>query len=192
MKDSELLKAIGNGDQQSFKALYARHKDLVYGLAKRFLVEREKAEEATQEVWMRVVKNARGFSENEALTDGGVKAWMAAITRNYCLNELAKKKEFLAQNLEGDKVLLEQRDTQPLAHELLEHEEELERFKMGLEQLPDSQRACMVIWMETQKPYEDLAKDLKTSVANIKVLMFRARKNLEEWMKGGANERSKV
>jgi RNA polymerase sigma-70 factor (ECF subfamily) len=189
LKDSELLKKIGHGDQECFEELYTRHKGLVYGLAKRLLVETEKAEEATQEVWMRVVKNAKSFSENEKLELGGVKAWIAAITRNYCLNELAKKKEFLRQNFEEDEVIPEQADHGPLADQLIEHEEELQRFKKALEQLPDSQRACLVIWMETQKPYEDLAKDLKTSVANIKVLMFRARANLEEWMKGGGHER---
>lgn len=189
MKDSELLRLIGQGDQASFKELYARHKSLVYGLSKRLLVQTEKAEEATQEVWIRVVKNAKSFSENEKLEQGGVKAWIAAITRNYCLNQLAKKKEFLSQDIEGDEVLSEQIDAQPLADEMLQHEEEIERFKKGLEQLPDSQRACFVIWMETQKPYEEVANDLKTSVANVKVLMFRAKKNLEVWMKGGAHEK---
>lgn len=190
--DIELLSRIGRGDKDSFRDLYTRHKGLVYGLAKRLLVTTEKAEEATQEVWLRVVRNAKNFSENEKLESGGVKAWISAITRNYCLNELAKKNEFLSPSHEGEQDLLDQVDSQPLADQLIEHEEELERFKMGLEQLPDGQRACLVIWMESQKSYEELARDLKTSVANVKVLMFRARKNLEEWMKGGAHERSKV
>ncbi len=189
LKDSDLLIRIGRGDKESFKELYTRHKSFVYGLAKRLLVTQEKAEEATQEVWLKVVRHAKSFSENEKLESGGVKAWIAAITRNYCLNELSKRKEFLSQDFEEDGARTEEIDPGPLASELIEHEENLLRFKKGLEQLPDNQRACLVIWMETEKPYEDLAKDLKTSVANVKVLMFRARKNLETWMKGGTDER---
>jgi RNA polymerase sigma-70 factor (ECF subfamily) len=82
------------------KALFARHGALVYRRARRILGSHEDAEEATQEVFIRVLKSVERFEGRASVT-----TWLYEITTNYCLNQLRNRKrrdELRTANAPGD------------------------------------------------------------------------------------------
>jgi DNA-directed RNA polymerase specialized sigma24 family protein len=53
-KDSDLLAAVGTGDQQAFASLYARYSKPLYPVADRVCHDSASAEEVLQSVFLRV------------------------------------------------------------------------------------------------------------------------------------------
>lgn len=54
LDDADLVTAVARSDQLALQELYTRHGAAVYGLARRVLVDAERAEEVVQEVFLRL------------------------------------------------------------------------------------------------------------------------------------------
>lgn len=63
--------------------LFERHGPMVYGRARRLLGSHEDAQEATQEVFVRVITGAE-----KRPPEGELVPWLCRITTNFCLNKL--------------------------------------------------------------------------------------------------------
>jgi RNA polymerase sigma-70 factor, ECF subfamily len=68
------------------KALFERHGAMVYRRARQLLGSHEDAEEATQEVFIRVLRSGDGFEGKSRVT-----TWLYEVTTNYCLNQLRNR-----------------------------------------------------------------------------------------------------
>ena len=75
-----LLARASRGDVDAFSRLVQEHSALVYRVARRML-GREEAQDASQEVWIRVWRNIRGFRAQSAFS-----TWLYRITMNTCLS----------------------------------------------------------------------------------------------------------
>lgn len=76
--------------------LFRQHGPMVYRRAFRLLGRREDAEEATQEVFIRVMRSASSFEGRS-----GVTTWLYQITTHYCLNLLrdrARRRQLWQEN----------------------------------------------------------------------------------------------
>ena len=170
--DHELVRLIGSGKEQAFAELFARHGALVLGYARRFVARQEIAEEISQDVWVKVVKQAVHFKGE------GVVPWLLAITRNASLDFLRSRDR---SSLSFEQ-LSETREFEDLSREsveaLLVDAERMKELRSALEGLPDAQRAALMMWMTEEMSYEQIARELATSVASVKSLLFRARQTL--------------
>lgn len=84
-------------DTRDVGELFRQHGPVVYRRAYRFLGRREDAEEATQEVFIRVMRSLDGFDNRSGIT-----TWLYQITTNYCLNYLrdrGRRRDLFAQNM---------------------------------------------------------------------------------------------
>jgi RNA polymerase sigma-70 factor (ECF subfamily) len=78
------------------RKLFEQHGPVVYRRALRILGNPADAEEATQEVFMRVIRCAESFEERSQVT-----TWLYRITTNYCLNlvrDRKRQRELLEEN----------------------------------------------------------------------------------------------
>ena len=80
MGDWGLVARASRGDVEAFRQLVLEHSGLVYQLAHRML-GREDAQDASQEVWIRVWRNIKAFRGESAFT-----TWLYRITVNTCLS----------------------------------------------------------------------------------------------------------
>ncbi|MEM6731047.1 MAG: RNA polymerase sigma factor [Myxococcota bacterium] len=71
----------------SAEALYRSHGPIVYRRALRILGDASEAEEALQEIFIKVLKNRETFQAKAQVT-----TWLYSITTNYCLNRLRNRK----------------------------------------------------------------------------------------------------
>jgi RNA polymerase sigma-70 factor (ECF subfamily) len=78
--DQALLARARRGDVEAFRRLVQEHSGLVYAVALRML-GRESAQDASQEVWVRVWRNIKGFRGESAFS-----TWLYRITVNTCLS----------------------------------------------------------------------------------------------------------
>ncbi len=93
--DNLPVKAAG-GDVEAFARLVQIHSGLVYRVALR-MVGAEEAQDASQEVWIRVWRNIRDFRGDSAFG-----TWLYKITVNTCLNTLRKERRREARETNED------------------------------------------------------------------------------------------
>ena len=78
--DRRLVALASRGDVEAFTKLVQEHSRLVHRVALRVL-GREDAQDASQEVWIRVWRNIKGFRGESAFS-----TWLYRITMNTCLS----------------------------------------------------------------------------------------------------------
>jgi RNA polymerase sigma factor (sigma-70 family) len=159
-------------NQNEFLQVIAPFKDKVFRLAKRLLVSTEEAEDATQEVLVKL------WNKNESLHGySSVEAFAMTITKNYCLDQLKSKR---ATNLQI--VHTNYTDRQPSLQQQLEDTDSLNWVEKIINNLPEQQR--LIIQMRDIEQYEfsEIAQILEMNETAIRVALSRARKTIREFM----------
>lgn len=157
-------------NQIEFLQVIAPFKDKVFRLAKRLLVSTEEAEDATQEVFVKL------WNKNEQLaTYSSVEAFAMTITKNYCLDQLKSKR---ADNLQI--AHLNYTDRQPSLQQQVEDSDTLSWVEKIINNLPEQQR--LIIQMRDVEQYEfaEISKILNMNETAIRVALSRARKTIRE------------
>jgi RNA polymerase sigma-70 factor (ECF subfamily) len=76
--DQELLRQLSKGNEPAFTALYERYQGPIYRFALHMSGNNATAEEATQEVFMQLINNPRGYDAGK----GTVAGYLFGIARN--------------------------------------------------------------------------------------------------------------
>lgn len=69
------------GDSRCYAELFVRHQKKVFFACRGFFLDTQKAEDATQETFLRAYKNIRTFQ------GGDFTAWLMRVARNVCIDE---------------------------------------------------------------------------------------------------------
>lgn len=159
-------------NQNEFVHLVAPFKDKVFRLAKRMLVSTEEAEDATQEVMVKL------WNKNESLDlYHNIEAFAMTMTKNYCLDQLKSKR---AGNLQI--VHTHYTDREPNLQQQLEDSDSLNWVEKIINTLPEQQR--LIIQMRDMEQYEfaEIATILEMNETAIRVALSRGRKTIRELM----------
>lgn len=167
--DDELMLLVKDGNKAAFTILFKRHSALVFGACMRFTQNAAKSEDASQEVWKRVVIYARSYESQSAF-----RPWIWQIARNTCLRELVKNKAFQNSVPEED---VEIADTFDVEADLGERHQAV-KIRGAIDTLPEAQRAAILLWISGEQSYEEIAHQLACSVGAVKQLLFRAKQGL--------------
>jgi RNA polymerase sigma factor (sigma-70 family) len=159
-------------NQHEFVTLVTPFKDKVFRLAKRLLVSTEEAEDATQEVLVKL------WNKNDSLEAyNSVEALAMTITKNYCLDQLKSKR---AGNL---KIVHNNfTDRQPSLQQQLEDSDSLSWVEKVINTLPEQQRLIVQMRDIEQYEFEQIAKILEMNETAVRVALSRARKTIRTYM----------
>jgi len=158
--------------QKEFIAIVSSFKDKIFRLAKRLLVSTEEAEDATQEVMLKL------WIKNDTLIElRSIEAMAMAMTKNYCLDQLKSKR---SSNL--SLVHNNYSDRQASLQQKLEDVDSLTWVEKIINDLPDQQKLIIQLRDIEQYEFEDIAKIVEMSEATIRVTLSRARKTIREKM----------
>lgn len=111
IKISKLVDRIKEGDFQVFEELYLLSYKKIYFLALDLLKDELMAEDATQEIFIIILKSIHELKNSKLFL-----AWSKKITYNYCISKLSKLKNFEFENFEGScyKIFNCFKDSDPL------------------------------------------------------------------------------
>lgn len=157
-------------NQTAFLNLVVPFKDKLYRLAKRLLLSNEEAEDATQEILMKLWKNKTKISSYK-----NVEAFAMTMTKNYCFDRLKSKQ---AQNLRI--VHNNYKDETVALQSQLENQDSLAWVERLMQDLPIQQRMVMQLRDIECYEFSDIAKVLKMKEPAIRVTLSRARKTIRE------------
>lgn len=158
--------------QNEFIKLIEPFKDRVFRLAKRLLISTEEAEDATQEVFVKL------WNKEKVLDDyKNVEAFAMTMTKNYCLDQLKSKR---AGNLKITHTNYEDKNTS--LDKKVEDFDSLNWVEKIINKLPEQQRMIIHLRDVEQYEFEEIAKILDMNKTAIRVALSRARKTVREFM----------
>ncbi len=172
IQERSLIRAFQHGDDFAFVSLYNRYKGPIYTFCVRMLLDRDAAQDAMQETFLRIYEN-----RDRLLKTAAFKPWLFSVARNQCLNMLRKRKrcirldESLAQRMQAP------------ASRALEKSEQRALVTHFLGQLKPEYREVIVLREYQNMSYAEIAAVTKSTLSAVKSRLFKARRKLAESMK---------
>lgn len=156
--------------QKEFLNIVMPFKDKVFRLAKRLLISTEEAEDATQEVLMKLWNNKEKIEEYK-----NVEAFSMTMTKNFCFDKLKSKQ---TQNLKI--VHSNYEDNNTSLQKQIELNDSVHWVSRIIEDLPEQQR--MVIQLRDIEEYDldEIANMLDMNNTAVRANLSRARKTIRE------------
>jgi RNA polymerase sigma-70 factor (ECF subfamily) len=148
-----------------FHSIYQKYAPQVHRFALFLCGEAMLADDITSETFVRAW-TARG-----KIREATVKAYLFTIARNLYRDHLRRNRRF--QELEESLP-----DDSPSVQERAEHRAELDAVTAALQQLTEVDRAALLMRVQEEMPYEEIAQALGLPVATVKVKVHRARLKL--------------
>jgi RNA polymerase sigma-70 factor, ECF subfamily len=136
--------------------------------AEGILGSRSDAEEAVQDAFL-------AASRSGCLDDP--RPWLFRVTRNAAIDQLRRRRHLVVLGDNGDGAASAAIDP----HRKAELSADLELLRHGLDRLGEQQRSALVLRELSGLGYREIASVLEVSEANVKVLIFRARRSLQEF-----------
>jgi RNA polymerase sigma-70 factor (ECF subfamily) len=157
-------------NQNTFISLINPVKDKMYRLALRLLISKESAEDATQEVFLKL------WNGNEKIKNyANLEAFAMTVTRNYCLDQLKSK-----QNSNLKMIHNNYESHERSIHDQLEITDELEQVSLIINSLPEQQKIIFQLRDIEQYEFEEIAEITKMNESAIRVALSRVRKKIRE------------
>ncbi|WP_062057885.1 RNA polymerase sigma factor [Aquimarina longa] len=156
--------------ERAFIILTNGFKDKLFRMAKRLLVSNEEAEDATQEILLRLWRNKNKMAEYN-----NIEAFAMTMTKNYCYDKLKAKE---TKNLKI--VHSNYRDERTSLQKQVEAKDSLDWVGKIMDNLPEQQR--MIIQLRDIEQYNnaEVAKVLGINETAVRVALSRGRKKIRE------------
>ncbi len=157
-------------NQQSFITLVTPFKDKVYRVARRLLVSEDEAQDATQEVLLKLWAKRSDIKKYRS-----VEAFAMTMTKNYCYDKLKAKS---SNNLKIVHNNYEDHSGNTSKH--IEIADEVEWLFKLMKNLPEQQQ--LIVQMRDVEHMEntEIAEILEMNEVAVRVALSRARKTLRE------------
>lgn len=158
----------------AFPTLVAHHRDLVYGVARRWTRTPEDAEDLTQEAFVRAYRALIGYppERREALR---LRGWLARITLNLARNR-ARARDPVAVDIDDVAEPLDERGIGPAS--IVERRESAQRWRLLLARLPPNQRLAVELRHVEGLSYPEIAEALAKPAGTVKSDVHRGVKRL--------------
>lgn len=169
--DDQVLELLRSGRQdEAFAQLLTLYRRKAIGLGYSLLGNREAAEDAAQEAFMKIWRALPGFDGRASLS-----TWIYTIVRNTALSMLRSRR---AESSLSDPAVLEAAEA---AHAHLDVDDSdkgnVERLVAAL---PDRQRAVVTLYYLEDKSVDEVASLLGMPEGTVKTLLHRARARLAQ------------
>lgn len=154
-----------------FSSLYEKYVADVFRFALYLSGNRSDAEDITSETFV------RAWTSQDSIRVETVKGYLFTIARNLFLKGIRDSSR--RRKLRADVT-----DSQPSAYEQVEQRVELRAVLKAVQDLPESDRAALIMRTFDELPYREIARVLNISEVTAKVKVHRARASLLNARKG--------
>jgi len=180
--DIQIMLRCRDGDEEAFRILFVRHKKKVINFCYRFCSDRSVAEDLAQEVFLRIYRAAPKYKPT-----AGFRTWLFTIATNVCLNETRRRRKQAGTISLDAPIDIGKGEIQPDIEDperlpddqILDREQEV-HLQSALSELPDRQRAALLLRITHDFSYSEIAGQLGCSENTVKTLIHRGRMGLSD------------
>ena len=169
MEIAQAVAAAKEGDKQAFYHLYQQFVGRVYAICWRLLGNKQKAEDASQEIFIKVWQQLPAFRG-----DSSFATWLHTIATRTAIDLWRQDKHLR---------LTDSSDEQPeLAETATECSSAAAPLEQAIQRLPAQARAVFVLFALEGYQHQEIATLLGIAEGTSKAQYFRARQLLQEWL----------
>ena len=175
LDDDALMYEIGNGNTLAGSAFIARHLSYVLKICRAKLGNEAEAEEAAQDVFASVWKNAGQWQAGQAK----VTTWLFRVTSNRCIDILRRRKPTTGLDDAGEIV--------DEAIDIERHQQAVEQNRLirtALGQLSNDQRHAIELVYYREMRQSEAAEMMGIKLAALESLLRRGRQKLHNELAG--------
>ncbi|MGB4844666.1 MAG: sigma-70 family RNA polymerase sigma factor [Ferruginibacter sp.] len=170
--DQHYINLVINGDTNAFAVLADQYKGMVFSLTLKMLKNREEAEEAAQDSFIKVYRSLAKYKGESKFS-----TWLYTITYNTCLDRIRKNKR--AQHVVAIDDYTEQQVTSlDNALDGMEAKERTQLIQDCLNLLPGEDSFLLTLFYFEEESAKEIAKIMGTNANHIKIKLYRSRKKL--------------
>lgn len=179
MNAQKLIRKVAVGDQEAFCELVKTYRNLVLNICYSFLNDREQAEEAAQDVFLQVYKQAGKFRGKSKLS-----TWIYRIAVNCAVSTRRryrrdKTREIIQKKVTEGSLILEIPQIEA-PDSRMENEEIRKTVRKALDSLPEKQRTVIILHKMEGMTSQEIAHILGISQTSVEARIHRAKLNLKK------------
>ncbi len=188
--DAAFMLELTRGNEEAFVTLYRKYRDRIIGYCTRLLGDRAQAEEAAQDVFLKLYGARKTYEPKSRFS-----TFLYKIATHHCFNLRARLDRKLVRRGEA----LDEHPDHDASHDAAQslHNAQLRAaLTQALAKLPENQRAALVLVHHEGLSYRDAAEVVDVSESAIKSLVHRAREaltgELASWLEAAPENASEV
>ena len=172
--EKELLERIAEGDEDAYKLVFDRYWNKIYQVALSFLKVPDQAQDAVQQVFIKLWEKRNKLPEVENLD-----AWLFIVARNTIIN-------ILERIVSSRKGIQQIKDVVPEDYltpsSMLEYKQVSEIIQDAVNRLPPQQALVFRLSREQGLTYAEIAERLHIAPATVKSHIIRALNSIREYV----------
>lgn len=169
-KDEELVIACqGPKSKEAFELLFLRYRELIYGVCLKYFGSDQEAHDISMSLYELLPKRIKGKVIEK------FRPWLYVVVKNYCFEELRRRKARLPKQEQADFMYSEQ-----VFHPDNIHDEALlKKLKQCLDKLKEEQFTAIDLFYFKQVNYDEIASRLKIDWKKVRSYIQNGRRNLK-------------
>jgi RNA polymerase sigma-70 factor (ECF subfamily) len=170
--DIKIIGSILEGNTANYSVLVDRYKDMVFSLILKVIRNREEAEEAAQDTFLKAFHALPGFKYEARFS-----TWLFRIAYNTAVSR-TRKKSIITQAI--DERMVENYSTDEVRENagLIDEQQRIELMNAALKTLQKDEQMLINLFYQHQQSVEEIGMITGLSVSNVKVKLHRIRKKL--------------
>jgi len=170
--DEYYIREILKGDSGSFSQLVEKYSHLAFSLSMKILNQREVAEEAAQDAFIKAYNSLGSFQSSSAF-----RTWFFRIVYNTSISRLRTRKN---AEVKIEDVKITDTEIQSTENAMVQlHTSDRQKYlQAGLERLEPDERALLKMYYYDDFSMDEVSSITGLTVSNVKVKIHRSRKRL--------------
>jgi RNA polymerase sigma-70 factor, ECF subfamily len=157
---------------EELSTIYAAHYPHVLRVCRRFFRQREDAEDAAAEVFLKLHRILG--TRDEAVP---FRPWVSQVAGRHCIDKLRRRKREKDSRVNADLSVVADDSTPSPLSQVLRREEGLE-VREQLIRLPKKYKVPLVLRYYKQMSYSEIARTLQSRLPAVRMMIFRAKEEL--------------
>ena len=182
LDDRALVARVTEGDGGALEALYGRYGRACYGLARRILTDEQLAQDAVQEVFLTVWRDASRFDA----TRGGFSTWLLSMTHHKAVDSVRREENLRKRRTTADTLETRESDA-PKVEDAVWSLLRRERVREVLGTLPEPQREALTLAYFGGYTQREISGLTGTPLGTVKTRMLAGMRRMKESLDGMSN-----
>lgn len=180
-QEEDIIRDAQNGVKEAFEEIVVRYQHKIYTLCYRYTGNPEDARDLAQEVFIKLYRNIGQFQGRSSFS-----TWLYQVAGNTCKDYLRKQQHQRQQTtsleeeifVNGESFTPEKLKDENTPETIYEEKERMTRLKQAIAGLSPEYRMVLVMREFQNLSYEEIARELDTSVGTVKSRLNRSRNAL--------------
>ncbi len=173
--DQQLVEEVLKGNQSAFRQLVERYKDYVFTVCFRVLQQREEAEEASQDVFIKVYRTLGSFEQKSKFS-----TWLYTVAYRTALDKVrTRKKGNISIDQEDNYLQIPDQENRG-AEQLINTELLKAQLITAIRQLKPQDAAVVTLFYLKEKSIKEIVEITGLTTTNVKTKLHRTRESLRK------------